>query len=233
MAVIESTSSRESESDSSVQFRDMTDTSGSDSLFTRFLTRVEPVVGRSKATWFLTRFSSRGVKAQPSNGLERTLNGGSSVSPGAVPQAMLSLAQANLPESGAGQEGFDPVNKGHEEELSESPNGESGEIAGGKIMGETTLAEVATTVTHQGETLVRMESKIDGNFKWLLAIMLSGFGALGLVVIGTPYVQQQPASVAPQNSPGGYTLTVHPYPPVSSTGAGTAPSAKQTPVSSD
>ena len=30
-------------------------------------------------------------------------------------------------------------------------------------MGETTLAEVATTVRHQGETLVRLERKIDSN----------------------------------------------------------------------
>ena len=105
-------------------------------------------------------------------------------------------------------------------------------------MGETTLAEVATTARHQGETLVRLErkidsnhvsleNKIDGNFKWLLAIILGGFGALGLVILGAPHVfpPSAPASVAPQYSPGGYTLTVNPYPTASSPAEDTAPTS--------
>ena len=109
-------------------------------------------------------------------------------------------------------------------------------------MGETTLAEVATTVTHQGETLVRLENKVDNveknqraDFRWLLAIMLGGFGSLGLVVIGAPHVfpPYAPASVAPQYSPGGYTLTVNPYPTANSPADGTAPSAAPTSASSN
>ena len=113
-------------------------------------------------------------------------------------------------------------------------------------MGETTLAEVATTVRHQGETLVRLErkidsnhvsleNKIDGNFKWLLAVMLGGFGALGLVILGAPHVfpPSAPVSVAPQYSPGGYTLTVNPYPTASSPAGGAAPTAAPTSASSN
>ena len=109
-------------------------------------------------------------------------------------------------------------------------------------MGETTLAEVATTVRHQGETLVRLENKIDNveknqraDFRWLLAVMLGGFGALGLVVIGAPHVfpPSAPASVAPQYSPGGYTLTVNPYPKASSPADGAAPTAAPTSASSN
>ena len=116
-------------------------------------------------------------------------------------------------------------------------------------MGETTLAELATTVRHQGETLarhgeilVRLENKIDNveknqraDFRRLLAVMLGGFGALGLVVIGAPHVfsPSAPASVAPQYSPGGYTLTVNPYSAASSPAEGAAPTAAPTSASSN
>ena len=109
-------------------------------------------------------------------------------------------------------------------------------------MSETALAEVATTVEHQGETLVRLENKVDNveknqrvDFRWLLAIMLGGFGSLGLVVIGAPHVfpPSAQASVAPQYSPGGYTLTVNPYPTANSAAEGTAPTAAPTSASSN
>ena len=120
-------------------------------------------------------------------------------------------------------------------------------------MGETTLTELATTARHQGETLARngeilvrlegkidsnhvsLENRIDGNFRWLLAVMLVGFGALGLVVIGAPHVlpPSAPVSVAPQYSPGGYTLTVNPYPTASSPAGGAAPTAAPTSASSN
>ena len=112
-------------------------------------------------------------------------------------------------------------------------------------MGETTLAEVATTVRHQGETLarqgetlIRLENKIEearkeqrGEFKWLIGLGLAAIVA----IIGAPHVfpPSAPAYVAPQYSPGGYTLTVNPYPTASSPADGTAPTAAPTSASSN
>ena len=254
MAVVKSTSSRTSESDGSVQLRGMADAAGSASLFTRLLRRMASAVGRSAATSSSFRFPSPESEPELSDGLEPTRYAHSSVSSG-VAQAMQGLRQTTVPGSEAGQEGVAPVNKEREEEFSESPDGESGESAGGKTMGETTLAEVATTVRQQGETLarhgetlarhgetlVRLENKIEearkeqrGEFRWLLAIMLGGFGALGLVILGAPHVFPPfaPVSVAPQYSPGGYTLTVNPYPTANSPADGAAPIAAPTSASS-
>ena len=70
---------------------------------------------------------------------------------------------------------------------------------------------VDATLRHHGETLGRLEGKVDSNFKWLLCVMLSGFAAIITIIIGAPYLFA-PASIIPQHSPGGYTLTVNPDP---------------------
>ena len=96
-------------------------------------------------------------------------------------------------------------------------------------MGETTLEALAATVKHQGETLTRLEGKIDNvdknqrtDFRWILG----GIGAFALAVIAAPYVLP-PASAIPQHSPGGYTLTVHPYPALNSPVVGASPASTE------
>ena len=109
-------------------------------------------------------------------------------------------------------------------------------------MGASSESGVDATLRHHGETLGRLERKIDSNhvsleskmgasrreqrsaFRWLIGIGLGAFVTIVAAVIGAPYVLTRPSSAVPQHSPGGYTLTVNPYP---------APSAAQTPTTSD
>lgn len=80
-------------------------------------------------------------------------------------------------------------------------------------MGESGME---ATVRHQGETLERLEKKIDNveknqrsDFTWYLA----GIGALGLLVVGTPYFYFKNASqslIFQQLTDAGYIITLPP-----------------------
>lgn len=89
--------------------------------------------------------------------------------------------------------------------------GEEGNREGDMAMGESGME---ATVRHQGETLERLEKKIDNveknqrsDFRWYLA----GIGALGLLVVGTPYFYFKNASQSlsfQQLTDAGYIITL-------------------------
>lgn len=115
-----------------------------------------------------------------------------------------------------GSEGAGPAVEGHEEESPESSGcggGDGG--SGGGTMGESGLE---ATVRHHGETLVRLERKVDDGLKELRSdfrFLLGGMGALGLLIVAAAVgvvEYSSPSPIDAQRFTGGYTITVQPLP---------------------
>ena len=94
--------------------------------------------------------------------LEQTPHSDSSSSPSAV-QALLGYEQTNALGSGAGQEGFVPVQEGLEVKLSESPShGDANE--GGKAVSDSATRKDSQSESGMSESINRLDSKIDNRF---------------------------------------------------------------------
>ena len=94
--------------------------------------------------------------------LEQTPHSDSSSSPSAV-QALLGYEQANPLGSGAGQEGFEPVEEGLEVELSESPDhGEADE--GRQAVSDSATKKDSQSESGTSESINRLDGKIDNRF---------------------------------------------------------------------
>lgn len=246
---------RLSRTDDSPQSRFSTDVFGATLSVPQPSTELRPPAAMSNVFRHFTHSSAPKTKAEQSgrtisryalNSLEsgatqdadrhgRTSYGNSSGSPSAL-HAMLGLEQTIALGTGTVQEGFDPIDKGREEENSASSRyGEADGNKGDRAMGASSESGVDATLRHHGETLERLERKVDSNhestenkieearreqrgeFKWLIGLGFGAFVAILGAIVGTPYVMSPPASVAPasvipQKAPGGYTLTVHPDP---------------------
>ena len=80
-------------------------------------------------------------------------------------------------------------------------------------MGESGLE---ATVRHHGETLVRLERKVDDGLKELrgdFKFLLGGMGALGLLIVAAAVgvvEYSSPSPIDARHFKGGYTITVTP-----------------------